>query len=847
MEAIEKRFSGNKETKKVKKTLLKQQYENFSGSKSEILDQIHDRIQKLISQLEILGESLSQEDINMKFLRSLPSDTNESVSAVSGVSAASTKALISTLPNVDNLSDAVIYSFFASQSNSPQLDNEDLKQIDADDLEEMNLKWQMAMLTMRASRFLQRTGRNLAMIGAFRLMKNQQIMPSWHLPPQAHLVLQVLIVRKSQFDVLSYKSGLESVKARLAVYQRNKNVFEEDIKLLKLDVTLRDNALVELRNKFEKAEQERDDQVIDCDELTSSELDDSVPTSPVHDRYKSGEGYHDVPPPYTRTFMPPKPDLVFMLLLLLVRQSLMCLMLSLVPLSLPKLCLSQIGLLPLSLKIGFLILKMNLRNYAKMTHPHSNRHVVPTTVLTRSKLVLLTAARPVTTAVLKPTVKTQRLVKHVVNQTHSPIRRPINDIPKPKNSYFYQKVTTVKVKKVNAVQVTKRNWGNPQQALKDKGVIDSGCSRYMTINISYISNFDEINKGYVAFGRNLKGGKITSKGYVAFGGNLKGGKITSKGKIKTGKLDFDDVYFIKELKFNLFGVSQMCDNKNSVLFTDTECVVLSSDFKRPDENHVLLRVPRDNNMYNVDLKNVLLRVPRDNNMYNVEWNQPNHNAGIQGNFDAGKVVKEAVSAQQYMLLPLWYTNKLKKHDEKVKSEAKGKSHVDLSTGVRDLRDEFKEFSVNSTKRVNAASALVIAVGPNPTNSTNSFNAAGSYDNAVSPNFKIGGKYLFVGPSQYPNDPDMRALEDIVYLDDEEDVVVEADFSDLETNISTRSMGRMVKEQGRLNQINDEDFHTCTFSCILSQKEPNRVHQALKDPSWIEAMQEELLQFKMQKV
>nr|GFA96392.1 ribonuclease H-like domain-containing protein [Tanacetum cinerariifolium] len=121
--------------------------------------------------------------------------------------------------------------------------------------------------------------------------------------------------------------------------------------------------------------------------------------------------------------------------------------------------------------------------------------------------------------------------------------------------------------------------GNPQQALKDKGVIDSGCSRHMTGNMSYLSDFDELNGGY-----------------VAFGGNPKGGKITGKGKIKTGKLDFDHVYFVKEIKFNLFSVSQMCDKKNNVLFTDTECLVLSSDFKLPDASQVLLRVPRENNM-----------------------------------------------------------------------------------------------------------------------------------------------------------------------------------------------------------------------------------------------------------
>nr|GEZ32061.1 ribonuclease H-like domain-containing protein [Tanacetum cinerariifolium] len=106
--------------------------------------------------------------------------------------------------------------------------------------------------------------------------------------------------------------------------------------------------------------------------------------------------------------------------------------------------------------------------------------------------------------------------------------------------------------------------------------------------MSYLSDFEELNGGY-----------------VAFGGNPKGGKNTGKDKIKIGKLDFNDVYFVKELKFTLFSVSQMCDKKNSVLFTDTECLVLSSDFKLPDASQVLLRVPRENNMYNVILKNII--------------------------------------------------------------------------------------------------------------------------------------------------------------------------------------------------------------------------------------------------
>ncbi|GJT87699.1 putative ribonuclease H-like domain-containing protein [Tanacetum coccineum] len=130
--------------------------------------------------------------------------------------------------------------------------------------------------------------------------------------------------------------------------------------------------------------------------------------------------------------------------------------------------------------------------------------------------------------------------------------------------------------------------GNPLLELQEKGVINSGCSRHMTGNKSYLLDYDEIDGGF-----------------VAFGGDPKGGRITGKGKISTGKLDFEDVYFVKELKFNLFSVSQMCDKKNNVLFTDTECVVLSPDFKLLDENHVLLRVPRKDNMYSVDLKNIV--------------------------------------------------------------------------------------------------------------------------------------------------------------------------------------------------------------------------------------------------
>ncbi|GJU89339.1 ribonuclease H-like domain-containing protein [Tanacetum coccineum] len=127
----------------------------------------------------------------------------------------------------------------------------------------------------------------------------------------------------------------------------------------------------------------------------------------------------------------------------------------------------------------------------------------------------------------------------------------------------------------------------PHRALKNKGIVDSGCSRHMTGNKAYLDEFQDFNGGLVAFGGSR-------------------GHITSKGKIKTGKLDFEDVCFVKELQhFNLFFVSQICDKKNKVLFTDSECLVLSPEFKLPDENQVLLKIPRQNNMYSFNLENIV--------------------------------------------------------------------------------------------------------------------------------------------------------------------------------------------------------------------------------------------------
>nr|GFB31389.1 putative ribonuclease H-like domain-containing protein [Tanacetum cinerariifolium] len=254
-------------------------------------------------------------------------------------------------------------------------------------------------------------------------------------------------------------------------------------------------------------------------------------------------------------------------------------------------------------------------------------------------------------------------------------------------------------------------------------------------------------------------------------------------------------------------------------------------------------------------------------------NQSNPSAGVQEQFDAEKAREENV--QQYVLFPVWSSgsnnpqntdgeagfevkepkfkeskpqsevhvspsnsSQSKKHDDKTKREAKGKSPIESLTRYRNLSAEFEDFSTNSINEVNVVDSSVPAVGQIFTNSTNTFSAAGPSNAAVSPTH---GKSSYMDASQLPDDPNMPELKDITYSDDEEDVGAEADFTNLETTITVSPilMTRVHKDHHVTQIIGDLSLATQTRSM-------SRVAQD-QDPSWIEAMQEELLQFKMQKV
>ncbi|GKE53150.1 ribonuclease H-like domain-containing protein [Tanacetum coccineum] len=266
------------------------------------------------------------------------SSTNGAVNTAHDATTTSTQSTVVNSTTIDNLSDDVICAFFAK---------------------EMDLRWQMAMLTMRARRFLKNTRRKLTVNGnetigfdkskveCYNCHKKRHFAREYRAPRNQetrnrentrrvvmHLVstdsnysssclenVKILKeqneqllkdLRTSKLNAIAYKTGLESVEARLLVYKKNESVYEEDIKVLKREIHLREVAITELRRKLELAQKQKDEIQLTVENFENSSKNLSkLIDCQIVDKCKTGLGYNAVPPPYTGNFMPPKPDLSF--------------------------------------------------------------------------------------------------------------------------------------------------------------------------------------------------------------------------------------------------------------------------------------------------------------------------------------------------------------------------------------------------------------------------------------------------------------------------------------------------------------------------------------------------------
>ncbi|GJW36372.1 ribonuclease H-like domain-containing protein [Tanacetum coccineum] len=373
--AIETRFGGNAATKKTQKTLLKQQYENFSATSAESLDSIFNRLQKIVSRLAILGVIIAQKDLNLKFLSSLPpewntnvvvwinkpeietmsihdlynnfkiveqkikktigtssggqnlafmtapnsSSTNDANTAYSQVSAAS-PSVNTASPQVctTSVSDNTVYAFMVENLNGSNVLHQDLEQIHEDDLEAMDLKWQLSLLSVRAKKYYQKTGKKIFINGndiagydkskvecynchklgyfakeckasrskedQFRNQDNTRKQGNKEDTSKAMLAIDGvgfdwsdmaeeqnnyetlkkqyddLLAKQHQtkFEAATYKRGLDIVEAQLVTYRKNEVLFSVEVVVLKREVGIKQYEINMLKTEFEKVKQEKD-------------------------------------------------------------------------------------------------------------------------------------------------------------------------------------------------------------------------------------------------------------------------------------------------------------------------------------------------------------------------------------------------------------------------------------------------------------------------------------------------------------------------------------------------------------------------------------------------------------
>ncbi|GJU41708.1 putative ribonuclease H-like domain-containing protein [Tanacetum coccineum] len=434
-----------------------------------------------------------------------------------------------------------------------------------------------------------------------------------------------------------------------------------------------------------------------------------------------------------------------------------------------------------------------------MTHPSPKRNIIPKVVLMRSGLVSITTTRPVNTAQPRITVKSARPMTNNFNKELLPVRRPINNKTSTKNSNFNQGVNTVKDKNVNTARpkvvvntVKPKAVLNAIKGNQDQGVIDSGCSRHMTGNMSYLTDFEEIDGGYVAFGGNPKGGKITGRATKDETSGILKSFITGVENLidqKVKVIRCDNGTEFRNKKMNQICKRKVTKPHKKTLYESFLGTKLALGFMRPFG--CLVTIPNtidhlgkfdgkaDEGFFigysiNGSGPNWLFDIDALTKSMNykpiIAGNQSNSNVGTKACDDAWKARMVIVHGKDYILLPLWAADPPFSQNSKSSPDAGFKPSGDNEKKVTEeprkeggdsSNDQEKEDNVNNTNNVNAANI-------------NEVNA-------------IGAKTSI----ELPYDPNMPELEDIVYSDDDEDVGVEADMNNLNTFMPVSLIPTMI--------------------------------------------------------
>nr|GEV41641.1 uncharacterized mitochondrial protein AtMg00810-like [Tanacetum cinerariifolium] len=735
MEAIEKRFGGNTKTKKFQKTLLKQNLPSEWKTHTLIW---RNKVNLEEHSLDNLFNSLKIYETEVRH-SSFPSNPTQNLAFVSS-------------SNTDNTTDSV----------SAATNNENLKQIDVDDLEEIDLRWQMAMLTLRAMRFLQKTGRNLGDNRLTTMGFDMSKVECYNCHIKGHFAREC----RSPKDTRRREEEPANF-ALMAIPSSSSSDNEENTIVLKNKVEARDNFILTLKQKLKQAETERDDLKLKFEKfqssskslteliasqtnnkhglgyLSSEDDSESVSLTCPSDRSSPSGGYHAVPSPITGNFMPPKPDLVFNTTPLAVESDHSAFNLQVSPAK-PAQAMSH------TTKSMDPIIEDRVFDSEDESKPND-----PQSVSVQPIEVPILAATP------KPTIKTSssgkrknrktcfvcKSVDHLIKDCNFHVKPKTT--PTPRNSSHmgcnnqYASFTKKypQKHKVHATMLLKSKTGNPQYALKDKGVIDSGCSRHITGNMSYLSNFQELNGGYVSFG----------------------------GTGPTWLFDIDSL--TKTMNYQ----PVTAGNQTNPSAGDTAFAEKEHDAEKPES------------AVNLSPSKSALSGEKDD---------------MTKKKDKGKSLVECFL--EYRDLNAVFEDFFED------------SSNDVSAASPIVPTAGQNYS-NSTNSISAAGPIVNVAGHNYSNSSNPISAAEREDIVYSNHENVGAEADFnhletsitVSPIPTTRIHNAHPISQII--------------GNLSLTTQTRSMSRITRDQGGILQILNEDFHTCMFACFLSQEEPKRIY------------------------
>ncbi|GJT06964.1 ribonuclease H-like domain-containing protein [Tanacetum coccineum] len=798
-------------------------------------------------------ETLNLDDLfnNLKAYESDVKGTSSSTTNLHNVAFLSSSSTNSATRAVNTAQDVNTASTQGAADGSTILDNKDLQQIHPDDLEEIDLRWNITMLTIRARRFLKNTRKKLDMankeiigfekskVECFNCHKKGYFARECRAPrnqdsrnrkPTRRTVLSDQAEEDpTNFALMAYSSTSSSSSTNS---EKNESVYEEDIKLLKREIYLRDLDITELERELELATKEKDEVQLTVQNFeNSSKSLSKLLDSQIIDKCKTGLGYNVVPPPYTGNFMPLKPDLVYPSLYDFVDVN-------------------------KSVSKSVVVKPTVESNEPKTPRKENGAPIIKDWVSEseeenelKSGPISLNTVRPINTVQPRTAVNNARPMKNVINNAYLTTRRPFNKITATNNSNFTKKVNIVKGTRINTarpkavfsvVKGNKRNnvkasscwvWkpkhkvldhvsrnngasmsfkrfdyidGNPQQDLKDKGVIDSGCSsgrrenywerkdNMYSVDLNNVFpqgdftclfkkatsdeselwhrrlghvNFKTMNK--LGIKREFSVAKTPQQNGVA---ESKNRTLIEPARTMLADLKLPTTFWAEAVNvacyvqyrvlvikphnktpYELF-LGYSTNSKAFRVFNSRTRIVEENLHVKFNENTPNIAESGPNWLFDIDALTKSMN-------YNpvIAGNQSNGNAGTEACDDAGKARMKTVPRKDYILLPLWPADpplsqslkdspnaRFKPSGEKEKKNAKkpGKEGGNPTKEGERVNQE-KDASVNNTNTINTVSPTV--------------NAAGIKDNVVDENIVYG----------CADDLNMHDLEEIGRLIEEE--------------------------------------------------------------------------------